>query len=68
MTAVPSYPYFSDYNNKFVFNDAPYNHYNDPQYNNFLDYFKVDVRGYRAISPPTTASPRPRRDWPMLRK
>ena len=45
MTAVPSYPYFSDYNNKFVFNDAPYNHYNDPQYNNFLDYFKVDVRG-----------------------
>ena len=45
MTAVPSYPYFDDYNNKFVFNDAPYNHYNDPQYNNFLDYFKVDVRG-----------------------
>ncbi len=45
MTAVPSYPYFNDYNNKFVFNDAPNNHYNDPQYNNFLDYFKVDVRG-----------------------
>ncbi|WP_305298777.1 FN3 associated domain-containing protein, partial [Paramuribaculum intestinale] len=45
MTAVPSYPSFDDYNYKFVFNDAPYNHYNDPQYNNFLDYFKVDVRG-----------------------
>ncbi|WP_290083601.1 hypothetical protein, partial [Paramuribaculum intestinale] len=45
LTAVNSYPYFSDYNNKFVFNDAPYSHYNDPQYNTFDDYFKVDVRG-----------------------
>ena len=45
LTAVNSYPYHEDYNNKFVFNDAPYSHYNDPKYNTFDDYFKVDVRG-----------------------
>ncbi len=45
LTAVNSYPYFDDYNNKFVFNDAAYSHFNDPTYNTFVDYFKVDVRG-----------------------
>ena len=45
LTAVNSYPYFNDNNNKFVFNDAAYSHFNDPKYNTFDDYFKVDVRG-----------------------
>ena len=45
LTAVNSYPYHDDNNNKFVFNDAAYSYFNDPTYNTFVDYFKVDVRG-----------------------